>query len=113
MSTLCGVPASWFEKSMVTAFPAGAARQLVSKATPLAVIFKVVPDGLHCAAEALGLAAAVRGGGENAKTSPPTGGRPTSRFSFTVSYHARASFLPSVFTAMLGFAPPRLSGTAE
>src|ERR1041385_773485 len=114
MSTLCGNPASWLEKSMVTAFPAGAARQFVSKATPLAVIFNVVPDGAHCAADALGLAAPVAfGWGEKAKTRPPAGGRPTSRFSFTVSYHARTSFLPSALTPMLGFAPPRLSGTAE
>src|SRR5438094_10019114 len=113
MSTLCGIPASWFVNWMVKAWLAGAARQLVSNAVFWAVIWRVVPFGWQASAVPVGLAGAVtlgwwRVGSGWARVSPPEGDTATSRFVFVESNQATASVLPSPETAMLGVDPPSL-----
>src|SRR5437773_1232366 len=47
MATLWGTPASWLSNLMVKAWPAGAARHLVSNAVFFAVTDRLVPAGEH------------------------------------------------------------------
>src|SRR2546425_6066525 len=111
MSTLCGVAGSWLSKSTVKLFPAGAARQFVSNAMPLATTLIVVPFGLQLADGAGAGVPVGWGGGEKARASPDAAGVATWRFPLAESYQARASDAGSDPTARDGVTPARLSGT--
>src|SRR2546427_4935595 len=98
-------------KSMVKAWPEGAARQLWSNATPMATTVIVVPEGLHPPAVVGAMDGWDRGGVVKARAKPPVGDVATLRLALSESNQAMATFLPSSDTAREGLVPSTLSNT--